>query len=143
MAIMESLGENGDVPTAWMGLYSSTCFRTACALFGCEEKEEGYKYLEKAFEFFPQWDSIPHGEEMNVGNPLVYGNIKVIKGKGVIKHPDGSLEPFSYDDLFSGTCSLMYNGMTASRGWEWFNSVRDEDRFKEYIERAKVLMESK
>ena len=27
----------------------------------------------------------------------------------------------------------------APRGWEWFNPVRNEDRFKEYIERAKKM----
>ena len=35
----------------------------------------------------------------------------------------------------------MYYGMTAPRGWEWFTSVRKEDRFKEYIHRAKELAE--
>lgn len=29
--------------------------------------------------------------------------------------------------------------MTAPRGWEWFNPVRNEERFKEYIERAKKM----
>ena len=33
----------------------------------------------------------------------------------------------------------MYYGMTAPRGWEWFNPVRNEERFKEYIERAKKM----
>jgi hypothetical protein len=35
----------------------------------------------------------------------------------------------------------MYNGMTAPHGWEWFDSVRNEDRFKEYIEKAKKIAE--
>ena len=35
----------------------------------------------------------------------------------------------------------MLRAMTAPHGWEWFNDVREEERFKEYIERARVLME--
>ena len=138
LKIMEGLGE-GDVPEAWLGHYASTSFRTACALFGCGKKEEGYEWLEKAFEAYPKWDSIPDGTEMDVGDPLIYGGIKVVKGKGQIKLPDDTIEPITYDHLFEGTCGLMYYGMTAPRGWEWFNSVRGEDRFKEYVERAKKL----
>ena len=138
LKIMEGLGE-GVVPDAWLGHYASTSFRTACALFGCGEKDEGYEWLEKAFEAYPKWDNIPDGTEMEVGDPLIYGGIKVVKGKALIKLPDGTIEPISYDHLFVGTCSLMYYGMTAPRGWEWFNSVRNEDRFKEYIERAKKM----
>jgi hypothetical protein len=37
--------------------------------------------------------------------------------------------------------SLVHYGMTAQKGWEWFNPVRDEERFKEYIERARKLIE--
>lgn len=138
LKIMEGLGE-GDVPDAWLGHYASTSFRTACALFGCGKKEEGYEWLEKAFEAYPKWDSIPDGTEMDVGDPLIYGGIKVVKGKGQIKLPDDTIEPITYDHLFEGTCDLMYYGMTAPRGWEWFNPVRNEDRFKEYIERAKKM----
>ncbi len=136
--IMEGLGD-GAVPEAWLGHYASTSFRTACALFGCGKKDEGYAWLEKAFEAYPKWDSIPDGTEMDVGDPLIYGGIKVVKGKGHIKLPDDTIEPIAYDHLFEGTCNLMYRGMTAPQGWEWFDSVRNEDRFKEYIERAKKM----
>ena len=97
------------------------------------------EWLEKTFEAYPKWDSIPNGTEMDVGDPLIYGGIKVVKGKGLIKLPDDTIEPIAYNHLFEGTCNLLYYGMTASRGWEWFDSVRNEDRFKEYIERAKKM----
>lgn len=138
LKIMEGLGD-GIVPDAWLGHYASTSFRTACALFGCGKRDEGYEWLEKAFEAYPKWDSIPDGTEMEVGDPLIYGGITVIKGKSVIKLPDDTMEPVTYDHLFEGTCSLMYYGMTAPRGWEWFDPVRNEDRFKEYVERARKM----
>ena len=37
--------------------------------------------------------------------------------------------------------NYMFYGLTAPHGWEWFNSVRNEDRFKEYIERAKNMID--
>ena len=138
ISIMEGL-DNGIVPDAWLGHYASTSFRTACALFGCGKKAEGYEWLDKAFEAYPKWDSIPDCTEMDVGDPLIYGGIKVVKGKGQIKLPDDTIEPITYDHLFEGTCDLMYYGMTAPRGWEWFDSVRNEDRFKEYVARAKKM----
>lgn len=139
LKILEGLGD-GTVPDAWLGHYASTCFRTACALFGCEKKDEGYMWLEKAFEAYPKWDNISEGTEMDVGDPLIYGGIKVVKGKDVIKLPDGTMEPISYENLFSGNCNLMYYGMTAPRGWEWFNPVREEERFKDYVERARQML---
>lgn len=140
LRILEGLGD-GAIPDAWLGHYASTSFRTACALFGCGQKEEGYKWLDKAFEAFPKWENIPEGAEMGVGDPLIYGDVKVVKGKSLIKLPDGAIEPITYAHLFEDTCDLMYYGMTAPHGWEWFNPVRNEDRFKEYIERAKKMVE--
>lgn len=142
MRILEGLGENGEIPDAWLGHYSSTCFRTACSLFGAGHKEEGYRYLDRAFELFPKWADIPEGAEMDVGDPMIYGGVKVIRGKGLLKLPDGTVEPLSYDSMFKDNASLLYYGMTAPRGWEWFNPVREEERFKAYIERAKKLMEN-
>lgn len=140
MRIMEGLGGNGEVPPAWWGHYASTCFRTACSLFGCGRNDEGYEYLERAFALFEKWNTIADGEEMEVGDPLIYGGVKVIKGKGIIRLPDGTTEPLSYNHLFNDKSSLMHYGMTAPHGWEWFNGVRNEERFKAYIRRAEKLI---
>lgn len=143
---VESLAEGGDIPRAWLGRYWRAHFATACALFGCktpETKEEGYRYLERAFELYPKWAEIPDGEALEVGNELIYGGIKLIKGKGIIELPDGTKEPLDYEYLFHPAAEDMYRGMTAPRGWEWFNSVRQEDRFKEYVERARKLTDTK
>ena len=133
---IEGLGD-GTVPDAWLGFYAEASFRTACALFGCGRKEEGYEWLERAFEAYPKWEDIPDGAELDVGDPLIFGGVKIIKGKSYIKLPNGKKEPISYEWLFEGESDLMYYGMTATSGWEWFNSVRNEDRFKEYVERAR------
>ena len=63
-----------------------------------------------------------------------YNGVKVAF-KGIItKNNSNTIYIEDYDSETD-----MYYGMTAPRGWEWFNSVRNEERFKEYIERAKKL----
>lgn len=145
MRICEFLGE-GEVPRAWLGHYANSAFKAACALFGCGRKEEGYAYLERAFELYPAWLAIPDGERLEVGDEQIYGGVKVVKGEDMLVLPDGTRELLDYTDHtdpFAHTSGEMYYGMTAPRGWEWFDSVRDEDRFKAAIDRAKTLMETK
>ena len=139
MQLMESFGENGQSPAGWLGLYAATCFRTACALFGCGRKEEGYICLERAFELFRQWADIPDGTEMEAGKAFVFGGVRLVKGKGVLLLPDGSREPFEECSLYGTRIDLPYYGMTAPSGWEWFDSVRGEERFRAFVERAKAL----
>ena len=64
-----------------------------------------------------------------------------MKGKSFLMLPDGTTEPVSYAHLFEETGSLIYYGMTAPHGWEWFDSVRSEERFRAYTERARKMTE--
>ena len=109
------------------------------ALFGCGRKEEGYICLERAFELFRQWADIPDGTEMEAGKAFVFGGVRLVKGKGVLLLPDGSREPFEECSLYGTRIDLPYYGMTAPSGWEWFDSVRGEERFRAFVERAKAL----
>lgn len=142
LRMIETLTEDGEIPPAWYGFYALTEFRTACALFGSKNKEEGYEYLEKALESIKKCAGQKEGDLLDVGDPLVYGGIKVALGKEYILLPDGTKESLSYDHLFDCNVGNMYYGLTAKRGWEWFNSVRDEARYKEYIDRVKAVMDS-
>ena len=67
--------------------------------------------------------------------------MKLIHGKGIIELPDGSREPLDDWSVLDTICSkgLFYYGLTATHGWEWFDSVRGEERYKAAIERAKEL----
>ena len=60
-----------------------------------------------------------------------------------IVRPDGSKEPSMYDYRLEFEAENIWYALTAPSGWEWFNSVRNEDRFKEYVERAKKMADSK
>ena len=142
--IVESFAENGEIPSAWLGRYWRAHFATACALFGCdtaEAKEEGYTYLERTFELYPKWKKIPDGETLAIGNEQIYGDIKLIKGSNLFLLPDGTKESMGeYGYLFNPPDDGIYYGMTATHGWEWFNPVRNEERFKKYVERARAML---
>lgn len=138
--------DDGEIAPAWLGVYADMHLIAAVASFGHktpEKKEEGYALLERAFELAPKWFEIEDGSLLGVGDSEVYGGIKIEKGEdGTLHLPDGTRE--SYDSAWFVNLmkpSRFYTAMTAKKGWEWFNSVREEERFKEYIKRARGIME--
>ncbi len=145
ICLVEYFGENGIVPQAWLGGYANWHFRAGCALFGCGRREEGYKYLDRAFELLPCWLEIPDGTPMELGRKALFGEIRAVKGEIKILLPDGTQE-YLYEEArnafaFNPDAGFMYDAMTREQGWEWFDSVRGEDLFKEYVENARLLME--
>ena len=139
MKIMEALGENGEVPPAWYRLYAWTALVRSAALFGYGKKEEGYESLELAVKYCEKSSHFTKGDLLDTGNTELLGGVKYECDRGVIVLADGSKDPISYDYRMEFTGSNLYHCITARRGWEWFNSVRNDDRFKEYIERAKKM----
>ena len=137
MNLMKLLG-GGEVPPAWYGTYAWSALVQAAALFGNKEKEAGYAALEETLLYLDKWLSLEDEAELPTGNEIVLGGAKYIRGKHCFVYPDGKREYADYD-ITELSNDFMYYCMTASSGWEWFNSVRKEDRFKEYIDRAKTL----
>lgn len=141
LRMLEMLSPDGEIPRAFLGLYVSIKFRNACALFGTGEKERAYQNLDESLELAPEWLKIPDGEPLEVGDELIFGGVKLIHGKGIIELPDGSREPLDDWSVLDTICTrdLFYRGLTSPHGWEWFDSVRGEERYKTAVERAKEL----
>ena len=139
MNLMESFGENGEVPPAWYGIYGWSSLVKSAALFGDGRKDEGYLALECAFEYYVKWNTLEADSLLEVGNSEVFGGIRMVKGKGLIELPDGTRETIEYAKKIG--YDGLWTALNSPRVWAWFNSVRGEDRFKEYIERAKKLMD--
>ena len=140
MQMMESFGD-GELPDAWLSHYAWTAMVCAAASFGKGDKEQGYLMLDKTYCSFEKWSNIENGELLSVGNREVFGDIKLIKGEAMILLPDGSREIVAYGYTLDASGGRMYSILSQKWGWEWFNSVRNEDRFKEYIERSRKLAE--
>ena len=138
--------EQGEIAPAWLGLYADMHFMAACTMFGCKKpelREEAYAHLERAFELAPRWFEIEEGSLLDVGDREVYGGIKIEKGEqGTFHLPDGTRECYDGAWIMNITTpDRYYYALTAKRGWEWFNSVREEERYKEFIARAREMME--
>ena len=141
--MMESFGENGVVPPAWYNLYVWRAIIKSAALFGGGKKDDGYATLDIALNYCELISENKKGDLLDTGNSELFGGAKYEHRKGVIVFPEGSKEPISYDYLMDFDASNLVYCLTAPSGWGWFNSVRNEDRFKEYIERAKKMAEKK
>ena len=140
MRMIEQLGENGEVPPAWYPLYSWMALVRSAALFGNKQKEEGYASLDLALNYCEKYAAFRPGDLLDAGNAELLGGAKLECGKNLLHLPDGTKEAIAYDD-FDWHAEDLLRCITAPRGWEWFNSVREEDRFKERVERVRTLAE--
>ena len=139
MNMMQLLGENGTVPPAWYNLYAWTAVVRSAALFGDGKKDEGYAHLDTALNYCELISRNKKGDLLDTGNTELLGGVKYEYAKEVIVLEDGSKEPVSYGYRMNFSARNLVYCLTARKGWEWFNSVRNEDRFKEYVERAKKM----
>lgn len=140
MNLIESFGNGNGVPDAWVGVYAWFCLVRAAAHFGKKEFEEGYNHLELALTYFEKWDTFKEGDLLDIGNEFVFGGCKFVRGKCCLLYPDGSREPVAYENTIDIYADMPYYVLSARRGWEWFNKVRDEERFKDYLKRAQKLV---
>ena len=140
MQLIEMFGENGDIPPAWHALYAWTALVRAAAFFGTDKKEEGYEHLEISYEYYQKWDEYEDGAELETGKNEMLGDSRIVKNRGYILSPDGTRHLLPYEDNFNANAPrVLYFALTACKGWEWFNKVREEDRFKEFISKAQLL----
>ena len=139
MNLMETLGTDGEVPSAWYNVYAWVALVRAAAFFGNKQKEEGYAMLDVALEYCEMIKLMKRGMLLDAGNKELFGGVKYEYKNSVIVLPDGSKEPVAYDYRMEFDAENVWYALTAPRGWEWFNSVRGEERFKEYIEQARKI----
>jgi len=137
--LLHLLGANGEVPPAWQGVYAWRAVVRAAALFGNKQTEVGYEHLDRALKACERIAQFQKGDLLDAGLRDLLGGAQYEYGHGVIWLSDGTKEPVSHQWELEYDASNLYYSMTAPSGWEWFNPVRNEDRFKEYIERAKKL----
>lgn len=130
-------GTDADIPDGWLGEYSYLYDRFAAAYFGMGEREKGYEFLERSLALSERWAAIPDKEPMCLGNPLVFGETKLMKNDWHIALPNGKFWPNFYG-IRSNVLDLA-DIMTRESGWEWFDCVREEERYQTILARVKEL----
>ena len=136
---MESFGSDGQVPPAWYPIYAYSAVIRAAALFGDGRKEEGYASLNLAIDTCEKLLRVKTGDLLEIGNKHLFGGAQYVYGKNMIQLIDGSKEPIAYGSRMAFNIKNLYYCITTPKGWEWFNSVRDEDRFKKLVKRVKRI----
>ena len=143
MKLMELLGENGEVPPAWYNLYAWSAVVRAAAFFGDGRIDEGYSSLDICVSYCDKIKKHNRGDNLNIGNTEIFKGIKYEYAKASIILPDGSKEPISYDYRMDFGFKNLVHCLTVTSGWEWFDTVRNEERFKEIVQRAKSAIADK
>ena len=142
-SLIESFGEDGEVPEGWLGTYADSLLIVALASFGCGKTEEGYALLDRVFELYPKWLAIPKGEELALDDGHIFGGIKLIKGEKMFRLPDGKKEWGVLNSMLFTlpNARRLHEALTKESGWEWFDSVRNDETFQTYVTRAKEIEE--
>ena len=120
----------GGVPSdGWLEKRAFLTLRLSAGYFGCGQNDKGYAALEEAVRLFEAWFAIPDGTELDMGNETYFGSNKLIKG---------TYNNFFYDlNVFAP--ENIFSFLTQPSGWEWFNSVRDDPRYKAQAAKIKAL----
>ncbi len=115
-------------------------FRLAAALAACGQKEEAYEALESAVEIIENVSALPEGAVLGYHSPTLdritgrlstgYTNI----GE-VYKHFSLYDGEEKLDRGFTAFIANDLNFLEERKGWEWFDSIRDEERYQALTER--------
>ena len=125
------------IPDAWIPEYTMQYIRLSAAYFGLGDNENGYSYLEKALELSKRWHEFPENALLDLGNPLFFGETKLIRNDWHIQLPNGEKLPILQG--FKSEIASLVSIMEAEKGWEWFNSVRNEEHWFTILSDAKSL----
>lgn len=136
--IIETFAVDGEIPRGWLCAYAMNHIRLASALFGGGEKEEGYRALERGLDLFEKWTAIPDGTALELGEQWLFRGVKAVKDGWTILLPDGTEE---YSNLMSEFLNWSDFPLRALTGpnWEEFDAVREEERYREAVRRARKM----
>ncbi len=108
---------------AWLGMRAFFGMRLAAGCFGAGWKEEGYAALEKAVGLYVEFAELPDDTNLSY-------NCSVLDLLTVNK-----LRDIEYGMHGRTIRREAYRILTEPSGWEWFNGVRGEERYKAQVER--------
>ncbi|MBQ8511146.1 MAG: helix-turn-helix transcriptional regulator [Clostridia bacterium] len=135
----------------WIFRRAFTYLRLAAGRFGSGDKEGGYEALEKSVELYETVLRIPVDRDLPLNcqvldrltiSAISYYNpeqnlLRQISSDPVdimLRRDAASVLPVNTHNF---RYAQIYHPLTDPSGWEWFNCVRDEDRYKACVERIR------
>ncbi len=108
---------------AWLPMRAFLSLRLAAARFGAGETEEGYDALERAIDLFVMIGELPPETDLSYNCPLL-DLLTVNKERSIDEGAPGHY-----------ILHYAYIPLTSPSGWEWFNCVREDERYKQLVRR--------
>ncbi len=133
----------------WIFRRAFTYLRLAAGRFGSGDRDGGYKALEKSVELYEIILEIPVDLELPLNCPVLdrltisavtYYNpepnlLRRTSSDSDHKTPRKETASNTQINTLHYRYAQIYHPLANPDGWEWFNSVRNEDRFKAFLER--------
>lgn len=120
LRVIDIFRDPGIEADAWITDRICAYLSLSAGCFGCGEKEDGYQALERCVELCELYAKVPDGTVLYFNSPI----LDIISETSVAT------------EVLSGT----YERLTEPEGWEWFNCVRGEERFRALAARVKALL---
>ncbi len=139
IALIQSFGESGIIPQAWLGYYAVMLTYAADQSFRLLRDEDGYRALAEAYRVFAEWADIPDGTALGVGADWMFHGVEVLKNEWNYRFPDGKEEYSNYMALFANYGTYLETVMKKQKGWQGFARMRNEERYRETLAKAEAL----
>ncbi len=121
LQIMDILRNTDKETDAWIEDRIFAYLRLSGGCFGSKNNEEGYKALEKCVSLCEEYSKIPEGSILSFNSQILDMICQPADAKYFIKY-------------------TIYHALTTVSGWEWFNGVREEEKYKELVGRVEAMI---
>ena len=128
--------EQGEVADGWLGEYAIALQRLAAGYCGNGQTDEGLALLDRALAVHRRLAALPGDAPRGMGNPGLFGEVRVCADGWHLRLPDD--QQILMMPALRQSCNL-YAILTAKKGWEWFDAVRDDPRYLAIVEAARAL----
>lgn len=154
--IIETFGVDvsGEIADGWLGEYAIALQRLAAGYCGNGQTEEGLALLERALAVHRRMVALPNDVPRSLGNPALFGETAVVcYGQDRDEHDQRIIDfaegMWMYlrgaEDVHVlllphlRQSNDLYRVLTAKKGWEWFDCVRDDPRYLALVKAAREL----
>lgn len=143
LAILDILRDPATDLDAWLPTRAFLFLRLAAGCFGAGHPDEGYAALEQAARLYEAYATIPAGTSLSYNTPIfdLITLQKTVDEKGdrLVVHCTGDA-PIHYENFCDrNPIAIGIETLTRPTGWEWFNRVRDEERYRAIVDRLRTL----
>ena len=130
-----------DEPDLWSYDRYFLGLRLAAALAATGDKDGAYEAIEASIGIIEKLAALPEGAECTYGSPTldrITGKLHSFKIDGMTYR---DFELYDGEEKMDKRITAIYPGnvgiLSERKGWEWFDSIREEERYKALTERLK------